>query len=156
MPNHAKTLPEHSHAIPSKTQRAPLAIPDRGQPLAPGAILQRAALAPQSLRPADILRLQQTHGNRFVQRLLESSVLQRDCSCGGTCSECGQNAQTEELDRPSLQPKPAETRVLIRPKLIVSQPGDPYEQEADRVAEEVMRMPEAATRSVHKASPGRA
>lgn len=29
----------------------------------------------------------------------------------------------------------------IQPKLAVSQPGDPYEQEADRVAEQVMRMP---------------
>ena len=103
-----------------------------------------------------LLSLQRSHGNRYVQRFLEATMLRRDCSCGGTCSECGQNAQTEELDRPSLQPKPAETRVLICPKLIVSQPGDPYEQEADRVAEEVMRMPEAATRSVHKASPGRA
>ncbi len=27
-------------------------------------------------------------------------------------------------------------------RLAVSQPGDPFEQEADRVAEQVMRMPE--------------
>ncbi len=32
----------------------------------------------------------------------------------------------------------------IRAKLAISQPGDPYEQEADRVAERVMRMPEPA------------
>jgi hypothetical protein len=30
----------------------------------------------------------------------------------------------------------------IQAKLAISQPGDPYEQEADRVAEQVMRMPE--------------
>lgn len=30
----------------------------------------------------------------------------------------------------------------VQTKLAVSQPGDPYEQEADRVAEQVMRMPE--------------
>src|SRR5262249_53251738 len=29
----------------------------------------------------------------------------------------------------------------IQPKLAISQPGDIYEQEADRVADEVMRMP---------------
>jgi hypothetical protein len=33
----------------------------------------------------------------------------------------------------------------IQAKLTVSQPGDPYEQEADRVADEVMRMPEPGT-----------
>ncbi len=30
----------------------------------------------------------------------------------------------------------------LQPKLAVSEPGDIYEQEADRVAEQVMRMPE--------------
>lgn len=33
-------------------------------------------------------------------------------------------------------------RIPILPKLSVSQPNDPYEQEADRVAAEVMRMPD--------------
>ena len=64
MPKQVRGLPEHSQAIRSKTQREPLAAPGRAKPLDPGAILQRAALAPQSLRPADILRLQQTLGNR--------------------------------------------------------------------------------------------
>ena len=32
----------------------------------------------------------------------------------------------------------------IQTKLAISQPGDPYEQEAERVAEQVMRMPEPA------------
>jgi len=32
------------------------------------------------------------------------------------------------------------SRISIQPKLTVSQPDDPYEQEADRVADEVMRM----------------
>jgi hypothetical protein len=31
--------------------------------------------------------------------------------------------------------------LFLQPKLSVSQPGDPHEQEADRVAEQVMRMP---------------
>jgi hypothetical protein len=34
------------------------------------------------------------------------------------------------------------TSQVIQAKLTVSQPGDPYEEEADRVADEVMRMPE--------------
>ncbi len=31
---------------------------------------------------------------------------------------------------------------VLQAKLEISQPGDPYEQEADRVAKQVMRMPE--------------
>ena len=34
-------------------------------------------------------------------------------------------------------------RTAIQRKLVVNEPGDQYEQEADRVAEQVMRMPEA-------------
>jgi len=34
--------------------------------------------------------------------------------------------------------------LFLQPKLAISQPGDPSEQEADRVAEQVMRMPEPA------------
>ena len=33
---------------------------------------------------------------------------------------------------------------VIQPKLKIGQPGDVYEQEADRVADQVMRMPEPA------------
>lgn len=39
---------------------------------------------------------------------------------------------------------PAGAPPAIQPKLTISQPNDPYEQEADRVADEVMRMPEPA------------
>ncbi len=39
-------------------------------------------------------------------------------------------------NRPSLHP------AKLQAKLAISQPGDPYEQEADRVADMVMRMPE--------------
>jgi hypothetical protein len=49
-----------------------------------------------------LLALQQTHGNRYVQRVVAG----------------------------------------IQAKLVVGQPGDIYEQEADRVADVVMRMPE--------------
>jgi hypothetical protein len=34
--------------------------------------------------------------------------------------------------------------LLLQPKLAISQPGDPLEQEADRFADQVMRMPEPA------------
>ena len=35
----------------------------------------------------------------------------------------------------------ARSQPAIQPKLVVNEPGDAYEQEADRVAEQVMRMP---------------
>ncbi|NOZ70118.1 MAG: hypothetical protein GXP46_12960 [Deferribacteres bacterium] len=56
--------------------------------------------------PAHILHLHQTLGNRAVQRLFASGVIQ--------------------------------------PKLKIGRSGDIYEQEADRVAEQVMSMPEPA------------
>jgi hypothetical protein len=40
------------------------------------------------------------------------------------------------------------SRISIRPKLTISQPDDPYEQEADRVADEVMRMPISTPKAV--------
>jgi Domain of unknown function (DUF4157) len=49
-------------------------------------------------------------------------LLQRQCACGGGCPRC-----KDELG--------------IQTKLKISEPGDMYEQEADRVADEVMRMP---------------
>src|SRR5215207_8382354 len=46
------------------------------------------------------------------------------CACGGGCPRCKDNAQAQS-------------------KLTISQPGDPHEREADRVAGEVMQMRES-------------
>ena len=71
-----------------------------------------------------LLRLQSSHGNRFVQRLLEAPVLQRDCGCGGTCSDCG-SKQLESSPVPSVvnevlsspgQPLDASTRAFMEPR----------------------------------------
>ncbi|MEE9423404.1 MAG: DUF4157 domain-containing protein [Methylococcales bacterium] len=64
------------------------------------------------------------------------NIVQRKCSCGGSAGlsgECGQ-CQKEKLV--------GENAPLVQPKLKISLPNDKYEQEADRVADEVMRMPE--------------
>src|SRR5438477_11312022 len=42
----------------------------------------------------------------------------------------------------------------VQAKLSVSQPGDQYEQEADRVAEQVMRMPDTTLRLQRKCGCG--
>ncbi len=44
------------------------------------------------------------------------------------------------------------TLQIVQPKLKINQPGDKYEQEADCVAEQVMRMPENEATSISKVS----
>jgi hypothetical protein len=53
-------------------------------------------------------------------------VIQRKCACGGGCPSCA--AETDNLK--------------LQTKLAVSSPGDVFEQEADTVADQVMRMPD--------------
>jgi len=65
-------------------------------------IATELSVMPSTDRASALLALQQTHGNRYVQRVVTG----------------------------------------IQAKLKIGQPGDKYEQEADRVAEQVMQMPE--------------
>lgn len=69
----------------------------------------------------------------LVQARRRPGVLQRKpgCGCGGSCPKC------------------RDDRLALQPKLRVSEPGDAYEQEADRVADQVMRMPEAGVVAMH-------
>ena len=72
-------LKNKTHEIDNAaTPRAPQQIawnsPEHERPLSPVAALQRATGSPPSaLRPADILALQRTVGNRAVQRMLAGS-----------------------------------------------------------------------------------
>ena len=50
-------------------------------------------------------------------------LLQRQCACGGNCPRC-------------------QEKLGIQTNLRISKPGDQYEQEADRLADQVMRIPE--------------
>ena len=63
-------------------------------------------------------------------------LLQRTCACGDTPGLDGQCAQCRRK-RLSGQMSP-----LIQTKLRISRPGDKYEREADRVAQQVMLKPE--------------
>lgn len=60
-------------------------------------------------------------------------VLQRKCACGGSASFSG---ECEECKSKKLLGKP------LQRKLAINEPGDEYEREADRVADQVMRMSE--------------
>jgi hypothetical protein len=76
-------------------------------------------------RDYKMMQLQRTIGNQAVGRMLHSRSLQAD------------EAVQRELDE-------HEEIIPIQPKLAISQPGDEYEQEADRVADKVMRTPSGA------------
>ena len=74
----------------------------------------------------------QTQSAPTSHPLSQGSILQRKCSScgqhktgGGACTKC------------QSIPKPP----VLQTKLTVGQPNDKYEQEADRVAEQIMRMP---------------
>jgi hypothetical protein len=94
-----------------------------------------------------ILGLQRAIGNQAVGRFLQSQtsnvpaleglVQRKHLSCD-TPEDLPVPCDEDEKDLSD------ETTVLeeIQTKLTVSQPGDPYEQEADRVADQIMRMPD--------------
>ena len=82
-------------------------------------------------------------GNQAVTRLLQRRVaangapgaganrfLQRKCACGGTS---GMTGESEECRKKKI--------VGLQTKLRINEPGDIYEQEADRVADQVLAMP---------------
>jgi hypothetical protein len=79
-----------------------------------------------------LLRLQRTIGNQAVLRMLRDQG-----HLGGTPPAASSHA-AEELTPVQIQ---APVAPAIQTKLTVNEPGDEHEQEADRVAEQVMRMP---------------
>lgn len=58
---------------------------------------------------------------------VRSNLLQRKCACGGTSGPTGECDQCKRR------------RLVLQPKLAINKPGDRYEQEADRVAEAIVR-----------------
>jgi hypothetical protein len=69
-----------------------------------------------------------------------TDLLQRKCACGGSTGSTGECA---ECRRKRLQ---GERPAILQAKLRVNEPGDPYEREADAVAEQVMRQPSDGVR----------
>jgi hypothetical protein len=68
---------------------------------------------------------------------MPSGLSTHTCACGaptnlsGICSSCQKENLKGQLP-------------LLQTKLTINQPGDRYEQEADRVADTIMRMPDPA------------
>ena len=80
---------------------------------------------------ADVLALQRSAGNRAVTQVLEAEGGNRPPTgnvhhtmAGSECSECSKKK-----------------RLGLQTKLKVNEPGDIYEQEADRIADQVMATP---------------
>lgn len=65
------------------------------------------------------------NSSHTISHTFPVSVIQRkpNCPCGGRCPRC-------------------KSELAIQTKLRIGEPGDQYEQEADRIADQVMRMPE--------------
>lgn len=53
-------------------------------------------------------------------------------------------SSSDRLRKPSGSDSVVRLPLFLQPKLAISQPGDPYEQEADRVADHIMRIPDNA------------
>ncbi len=104
-----------------KKTTSPEMSPD---PMQSGAALQRAQAAPGTLTPSDVMALQRTIGNQAVQRMLSGN---------------------------QTGPNPSPTgQTIIQPKLVVGPANDRYEQEADGIANQVMRMSASPIKSQPK------
>lgn len=82
--------------------------------------------------------IQSATGNQGAQRLLQARAEGLEVSSG-------RNTSAEFIYDFSRVPVHARVLNNIQPKLEVNAPGDIYEQEADRVADQVMRVPEQPT-----------
>jgi hypothetical protein len=82
------------------------------------------------LAPSPTFKSQQHPG------LSRGGLLQRNCACGNHTMAGGECAQCSKSKRRGLQAK-----------LKVNEPGDSYEQEADRIADQVMATPSHARAS---------
>lgn len=85
-----------------------------------------------------ILHLQRTIGNQAVQRLLQANAEEFEVGLTDTASP----RFGHDFSRIPIHPPAAAAAAAIQMKLAINKPGDEYEQEADRVSEQVMRTPE--------------
>lgn len=83
---------------------------------------------------ASMLHLQRTIGNSAVLRMLQSQMPERDSD------SLRSNTDASPLDYDSTKIPVNHTNETVQTKLSISKPGDKYEQEADRLADQVMRM----------------
>jgi hypothetical protein len=94
-----------------------------------------SSVARPNMATHPILHLQRAVGNQAVQRTLQTNAEELEARLTGTQSpRFGHDFSKIPIRPPSAG--------AIQTKLAINKPGDEYEQEADRVSEQVMRMPE--------------
>ena len=100
--------------------------------------LARSHLVKRGLdfREHPVQHLQPALGNQPVQRMVETRA--EECTPGTTT--LSMRGFGHDFGRIPIHPLAAG---VIQTKLLVNEPGDKYEQEADAVSKEVMRMPES-------------
>lgn len=82
-----------------------------------------------------ILHLQRTVGNQAAQRMFQTDA-------GVAKADFTSRASLRLKHHPSPIPLHSPPAGTLQTKLAINKPGDRFEQEADRMADEVMRMPE--------------
>ena len=108
-------------------------VPQEATPAKP-AILGRTHSG-RSHEVNSILHLHRTIGNQAGQRLLQANAEELKAGLTGTASlRFGHDLGRIPYHSPAAG--------AIQMKLAINKPGDEYEQEADRISEQVMRMPE--------------
>ena len=89
----------------------------------------------QSRAVCSILHLQRATGNQVLQRMPQSNTEELEARSAATAS-------TRFAHGFSQIPLHAKARTMIQPKLTIDTAGDIFEQEADRVADQVIHLPE--------------
>ncbi len=93
------------------------------------------AILGQDIHSHSTLHLQRTIGIHVVQRMLQTNAEELEVGLARTASPL----LGHDFSRIPIHPPPA---AAIQTKLAINKPGDEFEQEADRVSEQVMRIPE--------------
>ncbi len=107
-----------------------------------------------------ILSMQKTYGNRYVQELVSGERMPCPELCGRSeplvasptrpiaqfkphsCDSCIFHPQ-RSVKRAAAGASNPQSGIPFQAKLKIGQPGDVYEQEANRVAEQILRIPES-------------
>lgn len=110
-----------------------------GDPAGPGAATRSHKMHP-------ILPMQRIIGNQAVQRLPQA----KPDGLEAVSDAAAPGRLGHDFSQISVH---ARTAVRIQPKLTVNTPGDIYEEEADRVSDQMMRMPDP---HAHRKTPGHA
>lgn len=93
------------------------------------------ATSPSNARSGPVASLHRTVGNQAVQAFVENELRDRSTS---EPAHGGEETLQRSTDEPSVRERGLDERV--QPKLEIGDPDSRYEREADRVAEQVMRM----------------